>query len=189
MAAEEVLAFLGAVDAELVGHAEAGEIFDLYLIGRSALILGYGLRLMTKDVDVVEPARSRLFAVAVDVLEKGGTGTVGQSFYLEAVSSGLPPMPAGFQKRCLDIPGAWRVIRPKRPEVHDLLVTKLARFHAGDREDVQILCDTGEVDVDTLQDRFDLAFTFSDPDDPRVVAATANLEVVAQYLEGRRRIL
>lgn len=189
MAADDVLAFLGAIDVELSRHAAGGETLDLYLIGRSALILGYGLRLMTKDVDVVEVKASRLLTVAVEVFKRGGTGHTGHGFYLEAVSSGFPPVPAGFETRCVDVPGPWRVIRPKRPEANDLVITKLKRFHAGDRDDVQILCDTGEVEIGILRERFDLAHAFSDMDDPKVEAASANLEAVGDYLEGRRRSL
>lgn len=189
MAVDEVLAFLRTIDAELVRQAVGGETLDLYLIGRSALILGYGLRLMTKDVDVVEVKVSRLLTVALGVFGKGGPGHTEPGFYLEAVSSGFPPLPIGFERRCGDVPGPWRVIRPKWPEAHDLVVTKLKRFHAGDREDVQILCDTGEVEIGTLRERFDLAYAFSDLDDPKVAAALRNLGTVAEYLEGGRRAL
>jgi hypothetical protein len=127
MAAEEILAFLGAIDTELAQHAGEGETLDLYLIGRSALILGYGVRLMTKDVDVVEVEPSRLLTVAIEMFKKGGLGHTGHGLYLEAVSSGLPPIPIGSQERCVEVAGPWRVIRPKRPEPHDLVVTKLKR--------------------------------------------------------------
>jgi hypothetical protein len=186
---ESLLAFLNAVDAELVKHASADETLDLYLIGRSAMILGFGLQLMTKDVDVVEVRPSHLLAVASDVFKKGGAGNAGYGFYLETLASGFPPMPIGFEKRCINVAGAWRIIRPKRPEAHDLLVTKLKRFHQGDREDVQILCDTGEIEEETLRERFDLAHAFSDRDDPKVVKASANLDSVVEYLNGRRRSL
>jgi hypothetical protein len=189
MAAEALLAFLGAVDAEVARHAVEGETLDLYLLGRSALILGYGVRLMTKDVDVVDDAGSRLLPIAVQEFTRGGARHAGLGLYLEAVSSGLPPLPIGYQGRCVDVPGPWRVIRPRRPEAHDLVVTKLRRFHAGDREDVRILCDAGVVDEGVLRERFDLAFAFSDQDDPQVVTAKANLGRVADYLAGRRRVL
>jgi hypothetical protein len=189
MAAEDILGFLTAIDTELAQHARECEILDLYLIGRSALILGYGVQLMTKGIDVVELEPSRLFAVAVEVFKEGGPGQTRYGLYLEAVSSGLPPVPIGFQKRSVEVAGPWRVLRPKRPEPHDLVVTKLKRFHLGDREDIQILCDTSEVTVDTLRERFDLAYAFSDRDDPKVATALANLETVAEYLEGRRRAL
>lgn len=187
VAIEDITTFLVAVDAELVRHAEPGETLDLYLLGRSALMLGYGVQLMTKDVDVVDIAGSRLLGVAVDIFGKKKSGQLAHHFYIETVSSGLPPLPIGYQKRCVEIPGRWRIIRPKSPEVHDLVVTKLKRFHQGDREDIRILCDTGDVDATTLQDRLDLAHTFSDRDDPKVISAFGNLQTVMEYLNGLRR--
>jgi hypothetical protein len=65
----------------------------------------------------------------------------------------------------------------------------LGRFHAGDREDVVILSDTGEVDEVTLRERFDLAYAFSDWADPGVERAVSHLEAVVDYLAGRRRAL
>lgn len=187
MAAEDVLAFLGAVDTELAQHARPGETLDLYLLGRSALILGYGVLLATKDVDVVDVADSRLLGIAVDIFGKNSPGNVARRFYLETVSSGLPPLPIGYQKRCIDVPGPWRIIRPKRPEPHDLIVTKLSRFHQGDREDVRIICDADDIDTVILRERFELAHAFSDRDDPKVVSAFRNWETVADYLDGRRK--
>ncbi len=189
MVGNEIHAFLGAIDAELARHAEPGESLILHLLGRSALILGYGVRLMTKDVDVVDVHDSRLFGVAIDAFGRGTTGHVAHGFYLEAVSSGLPPLRHGYQARCVDVPGVWQILRPKRPEVHDLVVTKLRRFHQGDREDVQILCDTGDVEATVLRARFDLAHQFSDRDDPRVESASRHLDRVIEYLDGRRRDL
>jgi hypothetical protein len=152
MASEPILDFLEAVDEELARHAEEGEVLDLHLLGRSALILGYGLRLMTKDVDVVDVTGSRLFDLALAVFGKDGTGRRVGGFYLESVSSGLPPLPPGYQVRCVAVVGPWSVIRPKRPEAHDLVVTKLRRFHQGDREDIRILCDTAELSPETLRE-------------------------------------
>jgi hypothetical protein len=45
------------------------------------------------------------------------------------------------------------------------------------------------VDEIRLRVRLDLAQAFSNPDDPRVVAAEANLGEVADYLAGRHRAL
>lgn len=187
MAAEEILAFLEAIDAELTDHADAGVALDLHLIGRSALILGYGLRLATKDVDIVEVGPSPLLEAALAAFGRGGGSRAAGGFYLESVSSGFPPMPAGFDRRGVAVAGPWRVIRPRRAEAHDLVVSKLRRYHAGDREDVGILCDTGEILAATLVERFESAYAFSDRDDPRVEGAAASLAAVLEYLAGRRR--
>ncbi len=189
MTADTLLAFLDGIDAELASRAAPGEKLDLHLLGRSALILGYGVRLMTKDVDVVDVAGSHLLMVAVQLFGKGCSGHQRYGVYLKTVASGLPPLPTGYQKRYSAIPGPWRVIRLWLPEAHDLIVTKLRRFHAGDREDVRILCDTGAVDANTLQERFDLAYAFSDPDDPHVLKAVIHLDLTKEYLDGTRQTL
>ncbi len=53
MKQDEILGFLQAIDEELAVRAAEGERLDLYLIGRSALILRYGVDLATRDVDIV----------------------------------------------------------------------------------------------------------------------------------------
>lgn len=108
---------------------------------------------------------------------------------LEAVSSGLPPLPIGYRARCIAIPGPWRVLRPSRPEIHDLAATKLSRFHARDREDLRLLCDTGELTADRLRKVVDLAFAFAadEDEDPKRRAAYTNLAMVVDYLEARRQ--
>ncbi|HEY2154418.1 MAG TPA: DUF6036 family nucleotidyltransferase [Isosphaeraceae bacterium] len=189
MEGHDLLHFLRAIDAELVEHAKAGETVDLYLLGRSALVLGYGLNLMTKDVDIVEIHDSRLQKIAEETFGRDTPAAKRLGFYLESVSSWLPPLPGGYQARCIDVEGPWTVIRPKRPEANDLAVTKLKRFHAKDREDVRILCDRGQLDPATLRKRLDSAHAFTEEGEKGRESAYANLETVIDYLEGRRRTL
>jgi Nucleotidyltransferase of unknown function (DUF6036) len=188
MGNKDVFDFLRAIDAGLLKHAEPGETAVLYLLGRSAMIVCCGLDLMTKDVDIVHDT-SRLQKKA---LETFGEGTVAANIlglYLESVSSGLPPLPSGYQARCVDIPGPWEVIRPKRLEANDLAVTKLKRFAAKDREDLRILCDSELLDASTLRERLESAFMWAAKDDDQRDAARANAEIVIEYLEGRRRTI
>jgi Nucleotidyltransferase of unknown function (DUF6036) len=191
MVDEEIISFLLVIDEELARYAAEGETLDLHLLGRSALVLGFGVRLMTKDVDVVYDHGSTLLDRAMETFGKGTAEAARRGFYLEAVSSGLPPLPIGYRGRCIAIPGPWRVLRPGRPEIHDLAATKLSRFHARDREDLRILCDTGELGVDRLREVVDLAFAFAadEDEDPKRRAAYGNLGLVVDYLEGRRREL
>jgi hypothetical protein len=191
MVDEQILSFLRAIDDELARHAAEGETLDLPLLGRSALVLGFGVRLMTKDVDVVYVHGSAMLDRAVATFGPGTPAAARHGFYLEAVSSGLPPLPTGYLARSVAIPGPWRVIRPRLPEIHDLAATKLSRFHARDREDLRILCDTGGLTADGLRSAVDLAFLFAadEEEDPKRKAAYANLRVVVDYLEGRRREL
>jgi hypothetical protein len=181
---KDIMNFFDVVDAELVRHAGPDDTLELYVIGRSALVIGLGSQLQTKDVDVVK-VHSPLLDKAEEVFKKDAPEHELHGFYLDVVSSGLPPLPSGFQSRCIEVEGPWRVIRLKRLEVHDLVVSKLKRFHQGDRQDVQIICDTEGIEEHTLRERFDLAYWVKDQDDSEVVKAKANLETVAKYLDGR----
>jgi hypothetical protein len=188
MRSDDILKLFEAIDLELTRHAGEGETLDLYLIGRSALILGYDLNLMTKDIDILYSHGSELQQKALERFGQGTAGAGKWGFHLEAVSSGLPPVPSGYRSRAIDVPGPWRVIRPKRLEIHDLAVTKLKRFHAKDRADLRILCDTGELNEAGLRQALDLAFTFAadEDEDPGRRTAYSNLHTVIEYLEGRR---
>ena len=185
----EILGFLEAIDAELAEHAEEGETVAFHLIGRSALILRYGLNLFTKDVDIVHFHDSALERIAVERFGKGTQNADRLGFYLEPVPQGLPPIPGGYCSRSEDIPGHWRVLRPKQPEPHDLAVTKLKRFHAKDRQDLQILCDSGDLDVARLREVLESAFIWAEKEDPERELAAGNLSRVIDYLEGKTRTL
>jgi hypothetical protein len=159
------------------------------LIGRSALILRYGLDIATKDIDIVHFYGSELELRAVEFFGKGTRNAERFGFYLEPVPQGLPPIPGTYRHRSEPIPGRWRVLRPMQPDPHDLAVTKLKRFHAKDREDLQILCDSGELDADRLRKGLESAFAWAEKDDPDQERAARNLARVIEYLEGRTRTL
>ena len=76
-----------------------------------------------------------------------------------------------------------------QPDPHDLAVTKLKRFHAKDRVDLQILCDSGELDSDLLRRGLESAFAWAEKDDPDREVAARNLSLVVGYLEGRTHTL
>ncbi len=82
-----------------------------YLIGRSALILRYGLDLATRDVDIVHVHGSALEGRALDLFGKGTRNAERLGFFLEPVPQGLPPIPGGYFHRAVDLPGSWRVLR------------------------------------------------------------------------------
>jgi hypothetical protein len=185
MGPDEVSNFLKAIDAELAGYAREGEGLDVYLIGRSALILRYGVTLATRDVDIVHFHGSELESKAVELFGRGTRNAERLGFYLEPVPQGLPPIPAGYCRRSRDIPGDWQVLRPKQPEPHDLAVTKLRRFHAKDRQDLRILCDSGELVSNRLVESLESAFLWVEEDDPDRALAARNLARVIEYLEGR----
>ncbi len=187
MKCEEILDFLKAIDSELVQHAKDGEILDLYLIGRSALIVRFGLNLATKDVDIVHFQGSELEDKAVELFGKGTVNAARLGFHLEPVPQALPPIPGGYCPRSEDIPGNWRILRPKQPQPDHLAVTKLSRFHAKDREDLQILCDSGTLNAENLSKALESAFMWEEAEDPKRKRAYANLQILIDYLDGKRR--
>ena len=184
MGPDLILRFLHAVDDELAMLVKDGRRLDLYLIGRSALILRSGLNLATRDVDMVGRMGDReLEEQALELFGKGSLGARTHGLYLEEVPQGLPPIPGGYKNRARELPGNWRVLRPREPEAHDLAVTKLKRFHAADQEDLKILCDRGDLTAGGLERALASAFMWEADDDPGHEAAKANLGVVLAYLD------
>jgi hypothetical protein len=185
----EIVAFLRAIDAELAKDAAEGERLDMYLLGRSALILRYGLSLATKDVDLVTRGDTqKLLERAFELFGKGTPNAQKWGLYLESVPEGFPPVPGSYRRLSVELEGAWKVLRPRQLDPHDLAATKLRRFHAGDREDLRILCDSGDLTRAGLERALDSAYPFGmdeeeDPDHKRV---KDNFKKLIDYLEARR---
>jgi hypothetical protein len=181
-----VLEFLRAIDRELAKVVTDGRRLDLYLIGRAALIVRYGLSLATKDVDIVGRMGDRdLEELALAAFGKGTPNAQRLGLYLEEVPAGIPPIPGSYKRRAEDLPGTWHVLWPRQPEPHDLAVTKFRRFHAGDQQDLKIMCDSGDLTPDGLEQAVDSAFRWAadEEEDPGHRRARANLRVVLRYLE------
>jgi hypothetical protein len=183
----EIVRFLKAIDEELAEHAGQGERLDLYLLGRAALIVRYGLSLATMDVDLVTRAEvPALQARAFDLFGKGTPNAKKWGLYLEGVPEGLPPVPWSYRKLSVELPGDWNVLRPKQLDPHDLAVTKLRRFHAGDREDLRILCDSGDLSREGLERALSSAYPFGmdEEEDPNCKRVNDHFRRVLAYLEG-----
>jgi hypothetical protein len=82
------------------------------------------------------------------------------------------------------------VLQPRQLDPHDLAITKLKRFHAGDREDLQILC-SGHLTVSGLQRALNSAYPFGmdEEEDPDCKRVQDHFRKVIDYLEGRVRNL
>lgn len=192
MKTNQIVQFLEAVDAELVKHAKEGERLDLYLLGRAAMIVRYGLSLATKDVDMVSRTEApELEAKAFALFGKGTPNAMRLGLYLEGVPPGLPPVPGSYRRLSVELPRNWKVLRPRQLDANDLAVTKLKRFHAGDREDLRILCDSGNLTREELERALDSAYPFGmdEEEDPGCKRTNQNFRKLIDYLEGRNRTL
>lgn len=187
-----IVRFLRAIDDELAPSAVGGERLALYLVGRSALIVRYGLVLSTRDVDLVTGGDiAPLQARAFDLFGKGTPHALRWGLYLEGVPEGLPPVPAGYRKRAAELPGDWKVLRPMVLDPHHLAISKLKRFHAGDREDLRVLCDSGDLTPEGLRQALDSAYQFGmdEDEDPSCKRVIEHFGRVIDYLDGRAREL
>ena len=184
---DQILRFLKAIDEALAGQTTEGDRLDLYLIGKAALILFYdvGRDSATRDVDVVQLSQDRepLLQLALELFGARSQAVATRGLYLEAVPSALPPMPGAFRARSQPFAEeSYRVLMVHQLEVHDLVVSKLRRFAAKDRQDIRELCDKGLLRPEELKSAFDSAFVWTtekDGDDARDNASAALQSVTA----------
>lgn len=185
---DDIIRFLEAIDADLVPHAGRGERLECYILGRSALILNCGVNLGTKDVDLVNHGDETVLLIkAFELFGKGTPHALEWGLYLEKVPAGLPPVPGHYRKMAEELPGTWKILNPKLLEPHDLAVTKLKRFHAKDREDLRILCDSGKLTKADLEEAFVSAFQFGidEEEDSSYQGVQKHFRHLIDYLEGR----
>jgi hypothetical protein len=192
---DEILSFLDRLDEALIPFAKAGERFEMFLLGRSALVMLYGFRISTSDIDIVLPLNPNLDQKAIELFGKDSVMARSLGMYLDPVPQGLPPLPRWYRKRAELVPGSWQVLRLWKLEVHDLAVTKLKSFRTRDRQDLQALCDRGLLNAAKLRESLEAAFSDrspkaedaeDDPDYPDWGRALANFRRVEDYLNGKR---
>jgi hypothetical protein len=190
---DQIRNFLVRLDEELLPFVKEEERFEMFLLGRAALVMHYQFQFSTKDIDIVWMRDSELECKAIELLGKGSTLAKTLGLFLDPVPPGLPPLPGWFRHRCELIPGNWKVLRLWMLEVHDLAATKLKSFRPQDREDLQILCDRGLLHPAKLRESLQAAYPFKspkaedaedDPDTPDWGKAFANLKRVESYLKG-----
>ncbi len=143
---DRVESFLRDLDARWTG---VGNPIDLKVIGASALTLQLGYERGTQDTDVLEV--EGVTKDLLEIAEKGSDLHRRHNLYLQVVGEAILflPQKPNFQKKfSLEKITVW-VLDPV-----DIALSKLARYHADDADDIEMLVGEGHVDHDQLVERF-----------------------------------
>jgi hypothetical protein len=90
---DQILSFLFHLDEALLPFAKEGERFDMFHLGRSALVMHHGFPLSTKDIDIVGRQNPELDQKAIELFGEGSPMARSLGLYLDLVSPVLPPLP------------------------------------------------------------------------------------------------
>ncbi|MEE9393278.1 MAG: DUF6036 family nucleotidyltransferase [Planctomycetota bacterium] len=120
---------------------------NLYLMGGAAVLMQFGGALTTKDVDVSVTSTER------DQLEQalgdfmcGGSKVSSNGVYLDLIGDSFPPMPWLFRERStLDREVA--LVKIWRLHPVDMVLSKIRRFSAKDRRDIETVIENCSEDM------------------------------------------
>ena len=133
---DSLVGYLAVLDRRLI---DTGKSTPLYLSGGAAVVLAYGSTERTQDVDAFVSERNEV----LDELQAwAGKNTViakREGYFFEVVPP-IYPLAPGMFDRALPIEGLnLQAITPFAIELHDIIITKLGRYHAKDRSDIELL--------------------------------------------------
>jgi hypothetical protein len=129
------------------------EHFELHCIGGFAVVVGYGLPRSTNDLDYrsVTP-----YNRINDLQEIAGRGSaLAQKHKVHLQYTGVS-MPENYDERLTELfPSHFKNLRLFIPDPYDLVLSKLSRNIGRDREDVEYLARTRQLDPKVLRERYD----------------------------------
>jgi hypothetical protein len=133
---ESLLAYLRVLDGHLVAM---GKSTPIYLSGGAAVVLAYGSTERTKDVDAFVATRNEILDELQAWAGKHTAVAKREGYFFEVVPPIYPAAPGMFD-RALPIQGLnLRALAPFAIELHDIIITKLGRYHAKDRSDIELV--------------------------------------------------
>lgn len=128
----------------------------LCLIGGTALRLGHAHTRVTNDADILETAElSR--AIRGELLRLAARGTPlarRHDLYVEVIAPGLPFLPRAPRYHAVAFTPPLAKLALLTLDATDVAVSKLKRFHANDRSDIEAMVDAGHVVHADLVERF-----------------------------------
>lgn len=138
---QDLLGWLENVDQKL------SKDIVLVAVGGTALTL-LGLKESTRDVD---------FCLSEDDFSHFKDNSSSKIFVVDLFRDGYIfslQLPKDYMERAEAIPFSGKHMVLKALSLDDIIVTKTARFHARDIEDIQAVLKTGKIQVESLKRRF-----------------------------------
>jgi|GEM_PF-3032935 len=133
---ESLALYLKVLDDHLVNKERST---TLYLSGGAAVVLAYGSAERTKDIDVFTEQRNQILEDLQTWAGKNTPIARREGYFFEIVPP-IYPMAPGMFSRAIPITGLnLKAITPYAIELHDIIITKLDRFHSKDRSDIERL--------------------------------------------------
>ncbi len=140
--------FLGELDALLPGQVE------VHCIGGFVASLYYGLPRATGDVDFF----SALPIECVNDLQTmaGAGSALARKYKVHVQYVTVNNLPENYKERLLEMfPGRFKKLQLYAPDPYDLILSKLERNSAKDRDDVEYLARTCHLKPEALRERYE----------------------------------
>jgi len=126
---------------------------ELHCLGGFVLTTLYGVPRVTYDIDFTELIPKSYFNSFQALAGQESELAKKHKVYCQAV--GVAQYPDSYEERLIDMfPGAFRNLRLRALEVHDVVLAKLARAKGVDLEDVRFLALAGRLDPAVLKERY-----------------------------------
>lgn len=140
--------FLEELDALL------DEPIELHCVGGFAVGVGYGLQRSTNDLDY----RTLVPYNRINDLQQmaGPESALARKHKVHLQYTGIESMPDSYDERLTELyPKRFKKIRLLIPDAYDLVLSKLTRNLPRDRQDVEFLAKTKQLDPVLLRERYE----------------------------------
>jgi hypothetical protein len=130
------------------------EAFDLHCIGGFAVVAAYGLPRSTNDLDYFSLVP---FNRLPDLEQIAGEGSaLARKHKMHVHHAGVATVPENYNERMSELfSGHFKNIRLFVLDPYDIVLSKLSRNVDRDREDVQYLAKTKQLDTKILRERYE----------------------------------
>ena len=139
--------FLDELDALLSEHVQ------IHCIGGFVVSVFYGLPRPTGDVDYYSALPVHCVNTLQAIAGRGSVLANKHKLYLQHVAVSI--LPENYTARLVEMfPGRFKKLRLYAPDSYDLILSKLQRNSAKDRDDVEYLVKKLHLDPNRLRDRY-----------------------------------